>query len=461
MNEPTTILAEINEYMKRRELTLTQLAKEAEINPGTLSSILKGNRILTVEQLDRITELMGGPKGHYYEAYLQEHLQEINPDWRRVYPLLNSCAELNKLDCFRKGIDLLLDNLFYAPLLFDLAEELFRKGKYEAAEILYENVALSERRQHSERLALCQYRLFTIRLGSNQFQNVVLAYQFEPFVERLNEIDQLDALKDLANIHRALHNWDKVEELTGMLRSKGEIQYHLAHRSNNKKNDSPSPGRPLFFYCAYADLLHASASEAKKDYLVALQYTYNYANLDWVIETDDDTQQWVQLFKGWAQANTYAYTILSGDAGILPKYIEYINANQDEILPALFNIIEAANRYDFDVDDILQRFDTHISDYIEQQHTIGFYTNQLIANAFTEILHEIACYYFGRYQFALGFKYALHCLDFSFNLNKSGCILKSKAGLFEHHRDKASSEMKSAFQNLMDEKGKAVTMIGV
>ncbi|MBW4839216.1 MAG: helix-turn-helix transcriptional regulator, partial [Paenibacillaceae bacterium] len=88
--------------MKEKSLTLSQFARDSDINPGTFSSILKGVRLLTVDQLDRITELMDLPKGHYYEAYIKEHLQEINLDWRRVYPLLNSCAELRKLDSIRK-----------------------------------------------------------------------------------------------------------------------------------------------------------------------------------------------------------------------------------------------------------------------------------------------------------------------------------------------------------------------
>ncbi|GJM78480.1 hypothetical protein HMSSN139_09760 [Paenibacillus sp. HMSSN-139] len=43
---------------------------------------------------------------------------------------------------------------------------------YGAAEILYENVAMSETRQYSERLAVCQYRLFKIRIGSDQAHNL-------------------------------------------------------------------------------------------------------------------------------------------------------------------------------------------------------------------------------------------------------------------------------------------------
>lgn len=47
--------------MKDKDLILSDLAREAEMNPGTMSSIINGNRTLSVDQLDRITQAMGYP----------------------------------------------------------------------------------------------------------------------------------------------------------------------------------------------------------------------------------------------------------------------------------------------------------------------------------------------------------------------------------------------------------------
>lgn len=57
-----------------------------------------------------------------------------------------------------------------------------------------------ERYKHSERLAVCQYRIFTIQVGDDQSRNVRAVAVFEAFVERLDEIEQLNVLKDLANV---------------------------------------------------------------------------------------------------------------------------------------------------------------------------------------------------------------------------------------------------------------------
>ncbi len=160
---------------------------------------------------------------------------DADPNWRRMSPFLESCAKLNKLDCIQQVVNMLLDKLGYATPLFELAEKLFEDGLYEAAAILYENVALSENKQHSERLALCQYRLFQSRQGDNQEKNYEAAVQFGTYVDRLDELDQLDGLKALANTYRSLRKWDKVELFAKALGEKAEIQYKLSKQQHRAK----------------------------------------------------------------------------------------------------------------------------------------------------------------------------------------------------------------------------------
>ncbi|WP_283657600.1 hypothetical protein [Paenibacillus sp. RC343] len=110
------------------------------------------------------------------------------------------------------------------------------------------------------------------------------------------------------------------------MRDKAKIQYSLDHRQNKRKkreNEKKTRG-PLFGYIAYADLLCASVCEAHGDYEQALQYTYAYADLSWVKETDEDTQHWIKLFQHWAQVNIYVNKLLSGDVSVLSDYVEYI-----------------------------------------------------------------------------------------------------------------------------------------
>lgn len=73
----------------------------------------------------------------------------------------------------------IMDNLLYSPKLFDIAETLFAQGQHAAVLLLYEGVAEAEKYQHSERLAVCQYRIFTIQIGDDQSRNLR-----EPYIGR-------------------------------------------------------------------------------------------------------------------------------------------------------------------------------------------------------------------------------------------------------------------------------------
>ncbi|MFB5762094.1 hypothetical protein [Paenibacillus medicaginis] len=81
---------------------------------------------MSVNQLDRITGLMGLPEGHFYDQYIEDNMATTQPNWRRLRPFIFRCAELNKLDCIQQAISWLLDNLVYCPILFDAAEELLQ-----------------------------------------------------------------------------------------------------------------------------------------------------------------------------------------------------------------------------------------------------------------------------------------------------------------------------------------------
>ncbi len=208
-----TISVEFEDYLKQNHMTLAQFAENSGVHPRTLSNWITQHRPVSVQQLDRITLAMGLPEGYFYDLYIENYIIERSPNMSRIEPMLYRCAELDKLDAIRRIVGHIMDNLLYSLKLFNIAETLFAQGWHTAALLLYENVAEVEKYQHSERLALCQYRLFTIQIGDDQSRNLRAATLFEPFVERLDEIDQLDALKDLANVYKYLRKWDKIDEM--------------------------------------------------------------------------------------------------------------------------------------------------------------------------------------------------------------------------------------------------------
>ncbi|RUT43296.1 XRE family transcriptional regulator [Paenibacillus anaericanus] len=445
-----TIRAELEEYLKRNGITINQFSETSGVNSGTLSSIINGNRPISMLQLDRITAGMGLTEGRFYDLYVDECFNLPVLNWRRLRPLIYRSAELDKIDCIERVVGMMMDNLSYATALFDTAEDLFKQGNRKAAALLYESVAESEKYQHSERLALCQYRLFSIALCDDQEINLRAAVQFESYVDRLDEVDQLDALKDLANTYNSLRRWDKVEQLAKDMEHKAKIQYKHRYEDTKKIEIIKEPTIPLFAYISYSHVLCSAVYDERKEYDKALQYVSLYSEFSWVKEESQEALQLVRKFKDWAEANSYLYRLMKGDIKVLPEYVTYISQREEEILPALFKILQAANWYQFNVDDILSHFTQEIVNYRDQLGNVGTYNPRVIEDRYTFFMAELAYYYLSKGKYEIGIKYILDGLESSAKINSESSIIRC-VGLFEQFRHTASLEAQREYRNLIRE----------
>ncbi|MGG4501894.1 helix-turn-helix domain-containing protein [Paenibacillus polymyxa] len=443
-----TIRAEVQTYLIRKSLTMTEFGHMIDLNVGTVSGIVTGNRSISVHQLDRITMGMNLPPDYFYERYIDECIEEEPLNWRRISPFLYRCVELGRLDCLRRVVGMLLDNPVYLPSLFEVAEDSFKEGYTEAAAFLYENVAEGEKYQYSERLAVCQYRLFTIRIGDDQEKNYDAAVQFEPYVERLDEIDQLDALRALVNTYRSLRKWDKLDVFAKALGNKATIQYKIDQQHHENNEHTKKPLYPPFVYWAFSHLIRAEVCDANKDYETALQHIQRYADLSWVEEKDKTTLEWKNQFKEWATANIYVNRLMSGDLGVIPDYVAYFSSKKGEILPAIDNIIEAANRYNINVDHILEMFKTEIQSFLNEQNQVGVYTQQISSERFTHLSRGLAIYHLRKGKFSDGFTFLFSCLEKSAEANNRIQAIRCMR-LFTHFKEHASAQTKAVYGELI------------
>ncbi|MBT2289887.1 helix-turn-helix transcriptional regulator [Paenibacillus albidus] len=446
MEPAPTILAELGHYLKEEALTITQFAERSGLHSGTLSNVIHGLRPIAMQQLDRITEAMGLAEGYFYDLYIDNYIIEGSPDWRRIGPLLHRCAELDKLDAIQRIVGHIMDNLMYLPLLFNTAEELFIKGYYTAASILYKIVAEGEKSQHSERLALCQYRLFTLSLCDDQNVNLLAAVHFEPYVERLDEAYQLDALNELINANGSIQRWDKVEQLAEKMGHKASIYYET---NSIKDGFSEKLKKPLIFYILYAYLARANAWRENGNYEKALYYVSLYAENSWIKEPSDIEKGVINQFSQWAEANRYMYQLLNGNVEILPDYVNYIAARENEIFPGLCKIILAANKYNINVDDILELFDDYLG-FKWMQNQIGRISHQVTAERYTRLLAELGIYYLNAKIFDKGIFLVLESLESSIKINSDSAMLRC-IGLYEQFREYASDQAQEKYKILIRE----------
>ncbi|MGN7762139.1 helix-turn-helix domain-containing protein [Paenibacillus sp. 22594] len=424
MEQTVTIRDELWAYLTQKGLSINRFALLSGIHSGTLSRIMKGQQAMAMSHLERITRTLGLAEDYFFTKYVEECLYLSAPTWRRIRPFILRSAQLERLDCIERLARSLLDNLIYAPLLFELAEELFQQELQQSAAILYENVAVSEKYQHSERLALCQYRLFLMALGDDPQRNLIAATLFESYVTRLDEAYQLDAIKQLVHIHYSLHNWEKVEEWTQELHRLASIQYKLRSRADQENSTTKVLERPLYFYILYAQLMRSCIYEEQGDYKTALELVPLYTDGSWIQEEGEDVNRIVIQFKEWGTANTYLLRLMDGQQDVLDEYVNFVSTRENEIFTALFRIVQTANRYQWDVDHILQRF----SAYIPYRRYSGIFTKrnkQINDDHHARFRSELATYYLSRRRFG-GKEIAMRSVDFTAEVDNERNVIKGK-----------------------------------
>lgn len=442
-----TIQSELEKFLKREGMTINQFSGISGVNSGTLSSIINGNRPIAMQQLDRLTSGMGLAEGSFYELYVDQCFIYSAPNWRRLGPFLHRCAELNKLECIQRVMQRMMDNLSYAQVLFETAEHFFYQGRFQAAALLYEGIAESERFQHSERLALCQYRLFTIALGDDQEMNLQAATHFEYFIDRLDEVDQLNALQDLTNIYVSLQRWSKVDLLAQELGRKATIQYRNKYEKARRNKLQKESARPLCFYILYSYLLRSAVCDEYGDYEQALYYVSLYSDMSWVREDTEEAFQIMEQFKEWATVNALAYRLMSGQTEVLSEYVDFVGSRNEEVFPALYTILKAANRYQFHIDEIIDSSQSHLVNK-KQRSKFGIFDTQVTVDKYTRLLCELAIYYLNTQRYKIGIMYILKALESSVDTKNESVVIRC-VGLFEQFRQYTSRKDQHSYKTII------------
>lgn len=441
MEVENSIRETLIKYMRNNNMSYSRFSEISRINTGTLSRILQGNKPISMNQLIGITAGMGLPEDFFFSDYIEECFS-FSITFRRIRPFIMKCAVLDRLDCIERIVPRLLDNLSYTSALFDIAEELFAsKQNQAAAAIIYEHVSEAEKYQHSERLALCRYRLFIIALGTDLEANLRAAMVFEGYVNRLEEADQLDALKQLINVMMTVHKWKRVDELAEEMLRVATIQYEQF--PNEQKTE-----RPLYFYILYAWLIRGTVCEELGDYAGALNYVSLYADGTWIRKKDETAAWYINQFSEWATANTYLYRVMSGEEKAIDEYADFVADHLEEIFIALSQIVQAANRFDFDIDRILERFSEYIP-FQERKGEHGQYNTSIVTEKSAQFFSDLGVYQF-RKNPEIAINHILEGLRLSISINSVKNMINCLT-LFEKYREWASVEAKKRYKNLSSE----------
>ncbi|MFD1177711.1 XRE family transcriptional regulator [Paenibacillus puldeungensis] len=449
MTKEPTIRSVISHQLTRKGYSLHSFSHRSGINRGTLSAILNGNppKPISIGQLDLMTEALEQPLGHYYSLYIDECVDSDHPNRRRLRSFLLRCAEINELGCIQEVLARLVEDLTYIPTIFSIGEELYAAGRKEASKLFYQCVCENEKYQHSERLAISQYRLFRLSLGDDAEVNLRAATLFEPYRNRLPEDLGLDGLLHLANVYYTLQKWKYVEVFADELRAlaqrvyQNEKQMHAQHFFQNLRTD-----RHLVVYYGQGYLIKGSALEHQGKYAEALEYVSGYVDLSWFEGLNDIGLKEVTKFRTWARANRCNLEILSGNKAILPEYMELLKDNPWEVLPSLRIIVKAANINGFFIDEVLNKFPVNTDLY--SQHN-NFYESNINKDRYLDLNYQLAIYYFRKKDIMEGLEKLICALKYAVVLNNKEHFMQM-VPLFEQHRASATREQLKEYELLME-----------
>lgn len=457
METSNTLYSTITEEMKKQGYTISSLAQRLSVNRTLLSgSLTRFSKPLSLPLLDAITQILGYPDGWLYEEYIHECFYDGKPNWRRAKPLLLRCLDINRLDLVEHILNQLMEEPQHLPAVYKLAEELFESGRKVQAIPLYRCVVEHEIKQHSERFAVSHYKWFRGEISRGidleRYREAVI--RFVPYRNRLPEHYQLDALLQLANTYFILQLWDKVKEMAEEMLSLTLLCLHLASEQKKRglqnQNSFPTE-RHLVVYYGQSFLLRGNALEKQGKYEEAFAYLAQYQDLGWFDDLDDNGKREVQRLAVFAEANRLNLHILMGRFEYLLDYMDYLNEHADEKIPGLLTIIEAAIRYDENVDDALRFFKDEILELVNdslEKESRGYYSLSFQMNRRIQLLYGLAVYHLHQGLIAAGLDYLLWALRQT--LASSNVHLSvACAAWFEKYREQASDAQKEEFESIM------------
>ncbi|MFB0844180.1 helix-turn-helix domain-containing protein [Paenibacillus oleatilyticus] len=382
--------SEIDEQMKKYGYSLTKLSKLTGIHLGYLSETLNRRppRPTTINLLDTLAKAFHQPPGWLYELYPEECFSAEKVSRPRMIPFLTRCAELERFDLITSTTSKLLEIPKNIEILFYVAEQLWEKGLQNESAHFYRLVIENERDSFHDRFAISQYRLFRASLGTNAEENKEAIVRFELYYNRLAEDFQLDALLQMTNVYYTLENWKKVERYADELRElAGKIyQDRLRKRYSTKPFEPLKTERHLVVYYGQGFLLKGIALTMQEQYEEAKKYVSVYSNLGWFELLDEMGKKEVEKFHVWGKGNMLMLNLMTGNQNILPDFSDFLEENPTDTLPYMLGMMEAANRNNFSVDDVINRFCERIphpeivTTHIKRKQLFRFWYEKAIYN---------------------------------------------------------------------------------
>lgn len=335
--------------LKELNISKVEFSKLCGLNRGMIADVLNRKKPLSFIAYVTITDSLNIPIERYLQEYLLGTLAVTNHPLKVTTNILKKCIEISRIDIALQALSYHLEysiNNNIEIRVFDIAEELYKDFKYEAAKSLYlfivdsliENTNLDK-----TILGISYYRLFTIR------QNQKLKNEDYALLTRLNLVHlprnmRLNALYNLCLFFLIESpDWVVLESLTQQMISLVNELIEVQKIISIPDEKDEKLTHPLVRYYGQGYLMQSSSFRNQKHYQKAYELINNYENLEWFPILDEEGLQHVDRFKVYAEGNKYVLQLRMGNLTVSSDYMNFLSFNPDEFLPGIVAMLECAN----------------------------------------------------------------------------------------------------------------------
>ncbi|MDO7907789.1 DNA-binding protein [Paenibacillus sp. JX-17] len=252
----------------------------------------------------------------------------------------------------------------------------------------------------------------------------------------------LDKAFELFRISYKQNDWDEADRIADYILQNADSLYRSQQMWGHVLTVDLCTKRHLVFYFGYGYLAKSIVLQKRRRYDEARSYIARYADLTWFKDLNHEGEEEVALFRQFAHANTYAVDLLSGMRERLPEYIQFLMENDEEVLPGLVTIMEAANQNDWDVD-------LALADFEEEMETFGGLEDTGNRVYYVKLLNELVLYYVRRQQYENAVKYMLEYFAIAVTMNIYKEIV-TLISMYEMVRPYASVEQQVKYQSIFE-----------
>lgn len=455
MQRTISIRSILEKEMEQRNFNISQFSKFSGINRGTLSQAINGNppKLPSISELDQIAVISGYTRKELYRLYIEECFADKTPHWKRLKNFLYRCIELNWTVMIEEVMNRLLEDSSQSQIVFETVENWYEQGHQKILIPFYHYVTVSEKYRNSDRLAISHYRIFHLSQSENFETNLHAAIAFEPYRNELPIGYRLDGLLKLANIYFNQHMWKKVEQFADELRTLATSAYE--NRLHMKVNLDGEKGleteRHLVVYYGQGYVMKGSALEEQKNYKEAMSYISGYEDLSWFEGLDSIGMQEVRKLARFAQGNLLNMNILIGKIDNLEEYIQFLKRYPSEVLPGLLSIVESANKYEFNIDHVIQQFAKEIRELnLSNKLDENYYQYVFTVDRYILLHKKLAIYFLKNFQYNEAIDSILKSLELSVKVKNKNVFMDCVA-MFELSKIYTTQQQMYEYEKIMKE----------